>query len=117
MVRLVGRLADGWIPSVPRMPLEDVPPRQKAIDEAAREAGRDPSAILRLANVNGRIADGQTSGFLDGPVHHWVETLTGLARDYRFDGFVLWPTEDPLGQTERFAREVVPAVRDALGPA
>src|SRR3954462_11132161 len=24
MVRLVGRIADGWIPSVPRMPLEDV---------------------------------------------------------------------------------------------
>ena len=36
-------------------------------------------------------------------------------RDHRFDGFVLWPKEDPLGQTERFAREVVPAVREALG--
>src|SRR3954471_20360620 len=34
MVRLVGRMADGWIPSVPRLPLEDVPPRQRAIDEA-----------------------------------------------------------------------------------
>src|SRR6059058_3651033 len=27
MMRVVGRLADGWIPSIPRMPLDDVPPR------------------------------------------------------------------------------------------
>jgi alkanesulfonate monooxygenase SsuD/methylene tetrahydromethanopterin reductase-like flavin-dependent oxidoreductase (luciferase family) len=117
MVRLVGRLADGWIPSIPRLPLEDVPARQRAIDEAARAAGRDPAQIRRLANVNGLIADGGTRGFLNGPVDHWAETLTGLVRDHGFDGFVLWPEEDPLGQTERFAREVVPAVRNALASA
>jgi alkanesulfonate monooxygenase SsuD/methylene tetrahydromethanopterin reductase-like flavin-dependent oxidoreductase (luciferase family) len=117
MVRLVGRLADGWIPSIPRMPLEDVGPRQQAIDEAARAAGRDPSAIRRLANVNGRIVNGATNGFLDGPTDHWVETLVSLVRDHRFDGFVLWPTEDPLTQIERFGSEVVPAVREALGHA
>src|SRR5256885_15480962 len=43
MVRLTGRLADGWLPSLPRLPLADVPPRQAAIDEAARRAGRDPA--------------------------------------------------------------------------
>jgi hypothetical protein len=36
-------------------------------------------------------------------------------REYRFDGFVFWSSEDPIEQTERFAREVVPAVREALG--
>jgi alkanesulfonate monooxygenase SsuD/methylene tetrahydromethanopterin reductase-like flavin-dependent oxidoreductase (luciferase family) len=117
MVRLIGRLADGWIPSIPRMPLEDVGSRQQAIDEAARAAGRDPAAIRRLANVNGRIVDGATNGFLDGPPDHWVETLVSLARDHRFDGFVLWPTEDPLTQIERFGSEVVPAVRAALARA
>src|SRR3954468_19206816 len=115
MVRLVGRLADGWIPSIPRLPVEEVAPRQAAIDEAARAAGRDPAAIRRIANVNGRIVDGATGGFLDGPVEHWVETLVGLAREQRFDSFVLWPTEDPLAQIERFGREVAPAVRAALG--
>src|SRR3954449_7496441 len=45
MVRLVGRLADGWIPSLPRMPLDDVPAKREQIDEAARSAGRDPGAI------------------------------------------------------------------------
>src|SRR3954469_24919254 len=57
MVRLVGRKADGWIPSIPRLPLEDVPPRMRAIDEAAHAAGRDPSAIRRIANVNGMVTD------------------------------------------------------------
>jgi alkanesulfonate monooxygenase SsuD/methylene tetrahydromethanopterin reductase-like flavin-dependent oxidoreductase (luciferase family) len=115
MVRLVGSHADGWIPSIPRMPLEEVAPRMRAIDEAARKAGRDPSQILRIANVNGLIRDGEVTEFLDGPVGHWVSTLTSLVRDHGFDGFVLWPKEDPLGQTERFGREVVPAVRDAVG--
>src|SRR3954447_18082104 len=55
MMRVVGRLADGWIPSLPRLPLEDVPERQQAIDEAAEKAGRDPGAIRRIANLSGTI--------------------------------------------------------------
>ena len=60
MVRIVGRLADGWVPSLPRLPLEEVPGRQDAIDEAARKAGRDPAKIRRVANLNGVIADGRS---------------------------------------------------------
>jgi alkanesulfonate monooxygenase SsuD/methylene tetrahydromethanopterin reductase-like flavin-dependent oxidoreductase (luciferase family) len=115
MMRVVGRLADGWIPSLPRLPLDQVLPKQDAIDEAARKAGRDPAAIRRVANLNGVIADGATSDWLRGPVDHWVEELVKLARDLRFTGFVAWfDVEDQLGQTERFATEVVPAVREAL---
>jgi alkanesulfonate monooxygenase SsuD/methylene tetrahydromethanopterin reductase-like flavin-dependent oxidoreductase (luciferase family) len=114
MMRVVGRLADGWIPSLPRMPLEEVPAKQDAIDAAARAAGRDPGAIRRVANLNGAIVD-ERGEWLHGPVEHWVEELVRLVTELRFDGFVIWPDhEDVLGQTERFAREVVPAVRDAL---
>ena len=117
MMRVVGRLADGWIPSLPRLPLDEVLPKQDAIDEAARNAGRDPAAIRRVANLNGVIADGGASDWLRGPVDHWVEELVKLARDLRFTGFVAWfDDEDQLGQTERFATEVVPAVREALAP-
>jgi alkanesulfonate monooxygenase SsuD/methylene tetrahydromethanopterin reductase-like flavin-dependent oxidoreductase (luciferase family) len=115
MMRVVGRLADGWIPSIPRLPLDEVPARQAAIDEAARAAGRDPAAIKRIANVNGVVTDGTATDFLDGPVDHWVSTLVSMVCEHRFDGFVLWPKEDPLGQIERFGSEVVPAVREALG--
>ena len=116
MMRIVGRLADGWVPSLPRLPLAEVPARQDAIDEAARKAGRDPAKIRRVANLNGVIADGGSDGWLRGPAEHWVEELVKLGRDLRFDGFVAWfDDEDQLGQTERFATEVAPAVRDALG--
>ena len=54
MLRLTGRAADGWLPSLPRLPLDEVPARQQAIDEAARKAGRDPSDVRRLANVSER---------------------------------------------------------------
>ena len=109
MVRLTGRLADGWIPSLPRMPLADVPARQEAIDEAARRAGRDPSAIRRVANVS------RGDGFLDGPVEAQVEQLVGLVRELRFDAFVFSLGDDPARDIEQLAGEVAPAVRSALG--
>lgn len=115
MVRLVGQVADGWLPSLPRMPLDEAAAKQAVIDEAARAAGRDPKAIRRIANLNGAITDGGVTDWLHGPVEHWVSELTRLIADLRFDGLVLWiDHEDTLGQTERFASEVVPAVREAL---
>jgi alkanesulfonate monooxygenase SsuD/methylene tetrahydromethanopterin reductase-like flavin-dependent oxidoreductase (luciferase family) len=114
MARLVGRLADGWIPSLPRFPLEDVASRQELIDDAAGRAGRDPARIRRLANINGAITDAH-NGWLQGPVEHWVEELVRLVQELRFDGFIFWPDHPAvLEQTERFATEVVPAVRAAV---
>jgi alkanesulfonate monooxygenase SsuD/methylene tetrahydromethanopterin reductase-like flavin-dependent oxidoreductase (luciferase family) len=113
MMRVVGRLADGWIPSLPRMPVEEVPPRQQAIDEAASKAGRDPKSIRRIANVSGRIADGQVNGWLDGPPDHWIEELSRLVEDYGFDGFILSVGDDAPEQIERLGAEVAPAVRAA----
>jgi len=118
MMRMVGRLADGWISSLPPLPLEEVPGRQALIDESARRAGRDPARIGRLANINGAITDGAHDGWLRGPVDHCVEELVRLARELGFDGFILWPDHpDVLGQTERFATDVVPQVRRAMSRA
>jgi alkanesulfonate monooxygenase SsuD/methylene tetrahydromethanopterin reductase-like flavin-dependent oxidoreductase (luciferase family) len=118
MLRLVGRAADGWVPSLPRLPLAEVPARQAAIDEAARAAGRDPASIVRVANVNGAIIDGPVTDWLHGPVEHWVEELVQLVTELRFDALVLWHDhDDVLGQTERFATEVVPQVRGIVARA
>jgi alkanesulfonate monooxygenase SsuD/methylene tetrahydromethanopterin reductase-like flavin-dependent oxidoreductase (luciferase family) len=81
------------------------------IDDGAAAAGRDPSAVRRILNAGGRIADGATRDLLDGPPEHWIETLTGFAREFGFDTFVFWPSEQPLEQLQRFAEEVVPALR------
>jgi len=113
MLRVTGRLADGWIPSLPRMlPLDELPARRAALDEAARAAGRDPSDVVRIANVSGKIADERT-GWLQGPPDHWAEELSRLVTVHGFDGFVAWSEGDPLEQTERLAREVAPALRAA----
>jgi Luciferase-like monooxygenase len=108
---LAGRLADGWVPSLFWATPELVPAMQERIDAGAGEAGRDPAAIRRVYNISGTIADGPTRGLLDGPPEHWVETLAEFASELGFDTFVFWPDEDPLGQAERFVREVLPGFR------
>ena len=108
---LTGRLADGWVPSLFWAKPELVPEMTGRIDEAAAAAGRAPSEIRRIFNVGGKIADGATSGLLNGPPEHWIETLRNFALELGFDTFVFWPEEEPLIQLQRFAEEVVPAVR------
>jgi alkanesulfonate monooxygenase SsuD/methylene tetrahydromethanopterin reductase-like flavin-dependent oxidoreductase (luciferase family) len=107
---LLGRTADGWVPSLTWARPELVPPMMTAIDEGARGAGRDPAEIRRLLNVSGKIVDGDVSDLLIGPPGHWIETLTSFARDLGFDTFLVWPDDEPEAQLERFATEVVPAL-------
>jgi alkanesulfonate monooxygenase SsuD/methylene tetrahydromethanopterin reductase-like flavin-dependent oxidoreductase (luciferase family) len=115
MLRLTGRMADGWIPSLGGAPPEAIPEMIKLIEEGAAEAGRDPGAIRRLYNVSGMILDGDTSALLRGPPDHWIDTLTRFVVELGFDGFVFWPSEDAVGQVERFAHDVAPGVREAVG--
>lgn len=117
MLALIGRVADGWIPSSGYLPPAELPARQAVIDEAAQAAGRDPSAIRRVYNVSGRITDGGSAGFLDGPATAWVETLTGLTLDEGMDTYVFWPSEDPTAQLRRFAEDVAPQVRAEVARA
>jgi alkanesulfonate monooxygenase SsuD/methylene tetrahydromethanopterin reductase-like flavin-dependent oxidoreductase (luciferase family) len=111
MMRVVGRLADGWLPSLPRLPLAEIPARVRLLEEAAERAGRDPRAIRRIANVNGVIADGPVQDWLRGPPEHWVAELGTLAADHGFDGFLLWSDGDMTEQIGRLAAEVAPALR------
>lgn len=114
MLNLIGRLADGWVPSLPYAPPEAVPAMQRRIDESAAAAGRTPREIRRVYNLTGEIIDGPTQDLLRGPVSHWVEALTGFAVELGFDTLMFWPTGDPVRQTERFATEIAPAVRAAV---
>jgi alkanesulfonate monooxygenase SsuD/methylene tetrahydromethanopterin reductase-like flavin-dependent oxidoreductase (luciferase family) len=113
MLGLIGRLADGWVPSSPYAPPERLAAAQARIDDAAAEAGRDPAAIRRLYNISGRIAPGG-GGFLNGPAGQWVDQLLPLVTETGMDTFVLWPTEEPEHQLQRFAAEVAPALRQAV---
>lgn len=112
MLGVVGRLADGWLPSSGWATPEKLPGMHARIDDAATAAGRDPSAITRVYNVWGAI-DGD-GGFLQGTVDDWVEQLTGLVLETGMDAFVFGPGGDPVEQVQRFAAEVAPAVREEV---
>jgi alkanesulfonate monooxygenase SsuD/methylene tetrahydromethanopterin reductase-like flavin-dependent oxidoreductase (luciferase family) len=106
---LLGRVADGWLPSLGRMSPKDLANRHEIIDEAASGQGRDPAEIRRMLNVGGRITEGSSEGRLIGPPSQWVEQLAELVLEHGFDTFVYWPEDDPVDQIHRFA-EVAPEV-------
>src|ERR1700736_2102197 len=57
MLRLVGRKADGWLPSLGVLTREELRAGNRQIDETAEKAGRAPGSIRRLINVQGLIGD------------------------------------------------------------
>jgi alkanesulfonate monooxygenase SsuD/methylene tetrahydromethanopterin reductase-like flavin-dependent oxidoreductase (luciferase family) len=107
-LRLAGRLADGWVPSL-RAEIAPLAEGSVRLDDAAAEAGRDPAEIRRVVNVNGQITGGTHHGLLRGPVEQWVDELTDMAVGYGFDTFMFWGEGED--QLPRFAEEVAPAVR------
>jgi len=99
MLRLVGRQADGWWPSLPMMQGEEMLCAAGAvIDDAARAAGREPTAVRRILNI--------------GPADADVDRLVHLARTYRIATFVVMG--DDADTIRRLGGEVLPAVRAAL---
>jgi len=110
MLRLTGRLADGWIPSLGRMDADAMAENRKLIDAAAEKAGRDPADILSLVNVSGEVTDGERGeGLLDGPPEHWIETLRGLTERLGLGAIILPATS--VEQVERLVNEVAPGLR------
>jgi alkanesulfonate monooxygenase SsuD/methylene tetrahydromethanopterin reductase-like flavin-dependent oxidoreductase (luciferase family) len=97
MLELVGRAADGWVPSLPYLPPPEVPAAQKRIDDAARAAGRDPRSIRRIYNV--MAADEAEPAVLES-----------FVTELGFDTLIFW-LED-AAQVERLAREVAPRLRE-----
>jgi alkanesulfonate monooxygenase SsuD/methylene tetrahydromethanopterin reductase-like flavin-dependent oxidoreductase (luciferase family) len=113
MLHLIGRLADGWVPSLGYAPPDRLAERNRRIDKGAAEMGREPREIRRAYNVSGHIGT-EGDGPLDGPVSRWVETFTEFALEHGMDTFIYWPSEDHERQVEIFAGEVVPAVKEAV---
>ena len=96
MQDLVGRKADGWLPSLPVMGPGGLPKGNAVIDDAARAAGRDPREITRLLNI---FPDQQTP-----------EALAQMTLEDGVSIFIL-VSDDP-DVLERFAGETIPAVRE-----
>ena len=118
-LRLTGELAEGWVPSMSYVPPAAAARSNAIIDEAARAAGREPSAVRRIYNIGGDVAPVVEAGSSDddreivGPRDHWVDVLTHLAVDHGFSTFVLWgvPTAPRL---RMFIEEIAPAVKERV---
>ena len=95
MLSMIGRLADGWVPSYGYLKAPDLLEGNRRIDEAAVAAGRDPRTIRRVLNA----------GYLD------AETLVSLVVDHGMDTFLV--SEDP-DEMRTFATEVAPRVREQV---
>jgi alkanesulfonate monooxygenase SsuD/methylene tetrahydromethanopterin reductase-like flavin-dependent oxidoreductase (luciferase family) len=107
MLRLTGRLGDGWLPSLGGHYLspEEIPAMQARIDEAAKRAGREPTDVRRIVNVMA-LEDGPGSwpGELARVVELGFETiLVGV------------PDDAELEFVRQLGEEVAPRVREALG--
>jgi alkanesulfonate monooxygenase SsuD/methylene tetrahydromethanopterin reductase-like flavin-dependent oxidoreductase (luciferase family) len=119
MMRLVGRKADGWLPSLGVLTRDELRAGNERIDEAAEKAGREPRSIRRVLNLQGVIGDkpapprsslpvGYLAGEpLAGPPDWWVDTLAEFVAD-GFDTLVFWPVDPTPDQVELLAAEVVP---------
>lgn len=114
MLELLGRTADGWVPSASYAPPEQLAAMHERIDAGAAAAGRPPASIQRLYNLFGRISDGPGAGFLQGPVSQWVDELVVRATEYGMDSFVFGTAETTVEQIELFAREVAPQVQERV---
>jgi alkanesulfonate monooxygenase SsuD/methylene tetrahydromethanopterin reductase-like flavin-dependent oxidoreductase (luciferase family) len=113
MLDLIGRCADGWVPSMGWATPERLPAMHERIDEGVERAGREPGEIRRVYNISGNVGD-EGEGLLEGPVSKWVETLTRFVLEFGMDTFIYWPSEERERQVELFAAEVAPAVREAV---
>ena len=105
MLRLVGRLADGWWPTVAGLKPGDLTAGNAVIDAAAARAGREPHMIRRLLNV----------GAVDAPARKTAAELARLALEDGIGTFIV-TVNDPRTMAD-FASDVAPRVREAVEEA
>jgi alkanesulfonate monooxygenase SsuD/methylene tetrahydromethanopterin reductase-like flavin-dependent oxidoreductase (luciferase family) len=103
MLRLTGRLGDGWLPSVGEHYLapEYVEAAQALVDEGALGAGRDPSEIVRAANV---------IQLTDSPLA-WPDQLARVVELGFTTVLVGVPEDDTTGAIRRLGEETFPRLR------
>ncbi len=101
MLRLVGRKADGWLPSLGVLDRDELRAGNERIDAAAEKAGRDPGSIRRIINVQGLIGDGPAPARSELPVGY----LAGGR----------WPGRPVVGRDDRRASRPTASTRSCSG--
>ncbi|MFC6087496.1 LLM class flavin-dependent oxidoreductase [Sphaerisporangium aureirubrum] len=109
MLRLTGRKADGWLPTLDYIKEPGIAESNRLIDDAATEAGRDPRQIRRHLNLFNIGFSPVGKAFLQGPPEQWVDDLLSLVLEHGFSGFYIGGDDPDMIRT--FGEEVAPALR------
>jgi len=107
LLRLVGLRADEWSTGCDAVTLTQ---GNRAVDEAARGAGRDPREIRRRVTIRGGF--GERTGRFTGTAADWVNDLLPLVVEHGVGTIVLDAVERDVAAG--FASEVAPALRAAV---
>jgi len=100
MLSLVGRAADGWVPSLGYLNTQQMAEAVARVDDSAREAGRDPAAIRRVANVAANLT---------------ADEIAELTLELGFDTFVVGGMqEDAEAELREFLENVAPKARELV---
>ena len=97
MLRLVGTKGDGWLPSLQYLEPGALERGNAIIDDAAREAGRQPREIVRLLNLPAGMRPDELAALA---IEHGVSVFIAMADDER--------------ALRRFAGEIAPEVRSIV---
>jgi alkanesulfonate monooxygenase SsuD/methylene tetrahydromethanopterin reductase-like flavin-dependent oxidoreductase (luciferase family) len=115
---LTGALADGWVPSLGRLDLDQAVAMRAAVRASAEAAGRDPDQITCAANLIVAFTPDRTAASQDGQLRGdgktVAERLIGIGRaGFTFFNVALADAD----ARRRFAAEVMPLVRAELARA
>jgi alkanesulfonate monooxygenase SsuD/methylene tetrahydromethanopterin reductase-like flavin-dependent oxidoreductase (luciferase family) len=115
-LELTGRLADGWIPSMPYLPPRVARAKIHVVRGAAEAAGRDPDGLDYVYNVGVRIGgppsddpERQVAGEPDEVVERLLE-ITEIG----FTVLNVWLGGRRQEQLQRFGAEIMPALRQLV---
>ena len=113
MLRLTGRKGDGWLPSLGYMKsLQEIADGNAIIDAAATDAGRDPSAVRRLLNINGQLTAQRGDKLLVGPPEQWAEQLAAITLEFGVSAYILGGDDPAMFAV--LGEEIAPAVRELV---
>ena len=126
ILRLTGRLGDGWTPSYGYAPPTQIPKMQQTIDQSLTDRGRKSNEVRRNHNLacivlesstkkasqQGSRMNSEQDGLLVGSVDFWIDTIVKFYKDLQMDSFPFWPANESSEQVELFAKKIVPKVKE-----
>jgi alkanesulfonate monooxygenase SsuD/methylene tetrahydromethanopterin reductase-like flavin-dependent oxidoreductase (luciferase family) len=112
-LEITGRLADGWIPSMPYAPPREAMAKRGVVERALERSGRDPSTFEWAYNVSARIGgppaddpERRIAGEADEVIERVLELL-----ELGFTTLNFWLGGRREDQMERLAHDVLGEVR------